>query len=273
MQPCSTFHRLKPAGFHKLLPVVPLPRTVRAMTCLTARIGQLVTASGPGPEAHLSSRSEQRRSNCARDSVASMCFGPSAVAVMNGRLILVLLRLDSSIFAFSAASVSRCSACVRPQTASASQDCVSRLRLQMRKATGAECNNCWKSMPPGHITSWPYRKDHRKEANETRGAHLAVLAQVQALVLLEVVGQPVDDALVEVVTAQVCVAAGGQHLEHAIAHLWHHKIKVSGFAHCCKPRNLGGSVPPCRNWLYCRSSFAAVLYTRWHPSMQGSPVP
>ena len=39
-----------------------------------------------------------------------MCFGPSAVAVMNGRLMSVDVVDDSSILAFSAASFSRCSA-------------------------------------------------------------------------------------------------------------------------------------------------------------------
>ena len=39
-----------------------------------------------------------------------MWSGPSAVAVMNGRLIVVSATWLSSIFAFSAASFSRCSA-------------------------------------------------------------------------------------------------------------------------------------------------------------------
>ena len=49
--------------------------------------------------------------------------------------------------------------------------------------------------------------------------HLAVLAQVDALALLEVVSQEVHDALVKVVATQVCVTRCGQHLEHAVAHL------------------------------------------------------
>ena len=40
----------------------------------------------------------------ARDSVVSRCLGPSASAVMNGRLMLVDCVVDSSILAFSAAS-------------------------------------------------------------------------------------------------------------------------------------------------------------------------
>ena len=44
-----------------------------------------------------------------------------------------------------------------------------------------------------------------------------VLAQVDALVALEAVGQPVDDLQVEVVAAQVRVAVGRLDLEHAVA--------------------------------------------------------
>jgi hypothetical protein len=39
-----------------------------------------------------------------RESCMSRCFGPSGVAVMNGRLIWVDVVEDSSIFAFSPAS-------------------------------------------------------------------------------------------------------------------------------------------------------------------------
>ena len=49
-------------------------------------------------------------SNFARDSFICRCFGPDASAVMNGRLISVSIVEESSIFAFSAASFSRCSA-------------------------------------------------------------------------------------------------------------------------------------------------------------------
>ncbi len=55
-------------------------------------------------------RSPQRPSNCDRLRRVSMCLGPSALAVIKGRLISVLATPDSSILAFSAASVSRCSA-------------------------------------------------------------------------------------------------------------------------------------------------------------------
>ena len=43
-------------------------------------------------------------------SCRSRCFGPSGVAVMNGRLICVVIVDDSSIFAFSPASYRRWSA-------------------------------------------------------------------------------------------------------------------------------------------------------------------
>ena len=57
-----------------------------------------------------SSRSAVIFSNCARVRVSSRCSGPSALAVMYGRLIDVCIELDSSIFAFSAASRRRCMA-------------------------------------------------------------------------------------------------------------------------------------------------------------------
>eukprot|EP00982_Pelagococcus_subviridis_P014118 31307-Pelagococcus_subviridis.AAC.3 len=50
-------------------------------------------------------RSSQSSSNLARVRLVSMCFGPSAVAVMNGREMDAEGVDDSSIFAFSAASV------------------------------------------------------------------------------------------------------------------------------------------------------------------------
>ena len=49
--------------------------------------------------------------------------------------------------------------------------------------------------------------------------HLTVLAQVDALILLEVSCQPVDDALVEVVAPQMGVTRGGQHLKHTVTNL------------------------------------------------------
>ena len=46
-----------------------------------------------------------------------------------------------------------------------------------------------------------------------------VLAQIDAFALLELVGQPVDDDLVEVVAAEVGVAVGGEHLEDAVGEI------------------------------------------------------
>ena len=57
-----------------------------------------------------SSRSCASSSSFARVSCRSRCFGPSCVAVMNGRLICVVIVDDSSIFAFSPASYRRWSA-------------------------------------------------------------------------------------------------------------------------------------------------------------------
>src|SRR5713226_2818960 len=48
---------------------------------------------------------------------------------------------------------------------------------------------------------------------------LTVVAQIDALVLLELVDEPVDDPLVEVVAAEVRVAVRGLHLEDALAEL------------------------------------------------------
>ena len=51
-----------------------------------------------------SMRSCVSSSNLALVRFISRCFGPSEVAVMNGRLMLVVVAVDSSFFAFSAAS-------------------------------------------------------------------------------------------------------------------------------------------------------------------------
>ena len=48
-----------------------------------------------------------KASNCDRVRRVSMCFGPSSVAVMKGKLISVTFTPESSILAFSAASVRR----------------------------------------------------------------------------------------------------------------------------------------------------------------------
>ena len=54
---------------------------------------------------------------------------------------------------------------------------------------------------------------------------LLVLAQVDAFVALEAGGQVINDHLVEVIAAQVGVAGGGEHLEHAIAHFEHGHVE------------------------------------------------
>ena len=61
----------------------------------------LVTGS-----AVFSTRSAVSSSNLARVRSISKCLGPSAVAVMNGRLIFVVVAAESSFLAFSAASLS-----------------------------------------------------------------------------------------------------------------------------------------------------------------------
>ena len=58
----------------------------------------------------LSIRSAVSSLNLARVIVMSRCFGPDASMVMNGRLMLVCITPERSIFAFSAASLRRCMA-------------------------------------------------------------------------------------------------------------------------------------------------------------------
>ena len=109
-------------------------------------------------------RSSTRDSSLARDSLITRCLGPLASAVMNGRLISVSLALESSILAFSAASLRRC----------------------------------------------------KREL---------VVAQVDALLLLELVREVGDHPQVEVLAAQEGVAVGGLHLEHAVADLEHRHVE------------------------------------------------
>jgi hypothetical protein len=54
---------------------------------------------------------------------------------------------------------------------------------------------------------------------------LAVLAQIDALILAELVDQPVDDPLVIVIAAEVRIAVGGFHLDHAIADFEHRHVE------------------------------------------------
>ena len=55
-----------------------------------------------------STRSWVNSSNFAFESVMSRCFGPSWFIVINGRFIFVVVVVESSFFAFSAASFRRC---------------------------------------------------------------------------------------------------------------------------------------------------------------------
>ena len=48
---------------------------------------------------------------------------------------------------------------------------------------------------------------------------LRVIAEVDALIALELLGKPIHDALVEVVAAEVAVAVGSPHLDHAVANV------------------------------------------------------
>ena len=62
----------------------------------------------------LSKSEPTNSSNFARVKVIAKCFGPVASAVINGKLISVEVVLDNSIFAFSAASLKRCTANLSP---------------------------------------------------------------------------------------------------------------------------------------------------------------
>jgi len=54
---------------------------------------------------------------------------------------------------------------------------------------------------------------------------LAVLAQINALFLLELTGNPLDNCLIPVVAAQVGVPIGGAYLDHAISHIQDANVK------------------------------------------------
>ena len=73
----------------------------------------------------LLNKSTHKPSNCDRVRRVSRCFGPSSVAVMKGKLISVTLTAESSILAFSAASINLCKAWRSrlKSTPSASKNC------------------------------------------------------------------------------------------------------------------------------------------------------
>ncbi len=84
------------------------PTSTTSLICWGVRPASFSAAMN-GPRQR-SVRSAVSASNLARVSVVSRCFGPVWSAVMNGRLIVVSRREDSSILARSAASVRRWSA-------------------------------------------------------------------------------------------------------------------------------------------------------------------
>ena len=98
--PVSDWTRSWTAGMR----VEPPTRTTWSMSVVLRPASLMACSKGP---LHASTRSEVSSLNLARVSFRSRCFGPSEVAVMNGRLIWVSWTEDSSILAFSAASFRR----------------------------------------------------------------------------------------------------------------------------------------------------------------------
>ena len=84
--------------------VDPPTSTTWSMSDLDSPESAMAWSKGP---LHESTRSAVSSLKLARVSLTSRCLGPSDVAVMNGRLIWVSWRDDSSILAFSAASCRR----------------------------------------------------------------------------------------------------------------------------------------------------------------------
>ncbi len=105
------------SGFRDLLGSLPVRRFTSSCTA-GIRVEPPTRSTWPSSDALIpasdnalftgsevfSTRSCVSSSNFALVRFISKCFGPSAVAVMNGRLILVVVAEDSSFFAFSAAS-------------------------------------------------------------------------------------------------------------------------------------------------------------------------
>ena len=87
--------------------VAPPTRMTCSISFGSSLASSMACLNGP---THLSTSSTVILLNSARLSVMSRCCGPSWVAVMNGRLMLVVVVVDSSTFAFSAASLSLWSA-------------------------------------------------------------------------------------------------------------------------------------------------------------------
>ena len=88
--------------------VMPPTRMTSSMSAGLSPASFIAARTGP---LVFSTRSLTRSSSLARVRVITRCFGPLASAVIYGRLISVEAVVDSSIFAFSAASFRRCRAC------------------------------------------------------------------------------------------------------------------------------------------------------------------
>ena len=87
---------------------------VEPPTKTTSSISEILTSASliawlRGPFS-LSNSLSQSDSNLALEIEVSKCLGPEASAVINGRLTVLSLRVESSILTFSAASVSLCNA-------------------------------------------------------------------------------------------------------------------------------------------------------------------
>ncbi len=80
-----------------------MPPTSTTWSILLASSPESLSAWRVGPTVR-STRSWVISLSLARESDRSRCFGPSASAVTNGRLMLEVCVDESSIFAFSAAS-------------------------------------------------------------------------------------------------------------------------------------------------------------------------
>ena len=87
--------------------VIPPTRITSSMSLVLSFASLRAVWQGPTV---FSIRSSTSASSFARVSLMFMCLGPEASAVMKGRLTSVSIELESSIFAFSAASLIRCRA-------------------------------------------------------------------------------------------------------------------------------------------------------------------
>mmetsp|Transcript_8059 Transcript_8059/g.18960 ORF Transcript_8059/g.18960 Transcript_8059/m.18960 type:complete len:277 (-) Transcript_8059:965-1795(-) len=105
LPPTSSFARFWMAGMR-----VDPPTSTISLMSLTLSLASFIACS-TGVRQRLM-RSAAICSNLALESDSSMCFGPVLSAVMKGRETLASCTPESSTLAFSAASVSRCRACL-----------------------------------------------------------------------------------------------------------------------------------------------------------------